>query len=364
MNRLICCACLLVFGSAVFSQKVYFIFLQSESEQPFFVKLNEKTYNSAPPGYLILSHLKDSSYNFKIDFPQNKWPGQQFSVIIKSRDHGFLLKNFAEKGWGLFDLQTMGVQMSAENSAKDKIIKTELKEVSAFTEMLSKAANDPSLKEKPVATVKQDQKPVLVQSAIVLQEVKTQKEQPIVNTVLIEPPLKKKEEAPIATHDETNNKTQQAQTGFAQSYKKSIVIKKSESSTTEGFGLTFIDQYADGANDTIRIIIPNQNTLSEALVKNNCSTIASENDFLKLRKKMAGQKTEEFMINEAKKEFNAKCFTIEQIKNLGTLFLNEAAKFQFYEAAYPYSSDKNNFTVLQAELKDPYFIHRFKNLLK
>src|SRR5687767_4844812 len=121
MSRFICCVLSLAFCSAAFSQKVYFIYLQSEAEQPFFVKINEKTYGSTSSGYLILSQLKDSSYNFKIGFPQNKWPDQQFSVDIKTKDHGYLLKNFAEKGWGLFDLQKSGVLMSAENKAKAKI---------------------------------------------------------------------------------------------------------------------------------------------------------------------------------------------------------------------------------------------------
>ena len=79
---------------------------------------------------------------------------------------------------------------------------------------------------------------------------------------------------------------------------------------------------------------------------------------------MAGQKSEEAMIEEARKAFKAKCYSTEQIKNLGNLFLNEAAKFQFYEAVYPYSTDRDNFTVLQTELKDNYFIHRFRNLVK
>ena len=79
---------------------------------------------------------------------------------------------------------------------------------------------------------------------------------------------------------------------------------------------------------------------------------------------MAGQKTDESMISEAEKVFKTKCFTIVQVKNLGNLFLNEAGKFQFYEAAYPHSSDKDDFPTLQAEFKDNYFIHRFKNLVK
>ena len=78
---------------------------------------------------------------------------------------------------------------------------------------------------------------------------------------------------------------------------------------------------------------------------------------------MAGEKENEGMILEAKKEFKSKCFSVEQIRNLGNLMLNEAGKFQFYEAAYPSSSDKAGFSVLQAEFRDPYFVHRFKNLV-
>jgi hypothetical protein len=39
-------------------------------------------------------------------------------------------------------------------------------------------------------------------------------------------------------------------------YKRSTVLRRSESSTSEGFGLTFVDQY-DGGSDTVRLLIPN-----------------------------------------------------------------------------------------------------------
>ncbi|MGZ8554191.1 MAG: hypothetical protein ACXWV8_12335, partial [Chitinophagaceae bacterium] len=179
MSRFICSILLLAFCSVAFSQKVYFIYLQSEAEQPFSVKINEKTYNSSPSGYLILSNLKDSSYNFKISFPQNKWPAQQFSVTIKSKDYGYLLKNFGEKGWGLFDLQTMSVLMSG-TVAREKAGKTELREVSAFTEILSRAANDPTLKEKPVFAVnKKEEKKETVQPAVAKTEKIVPQEQPV-----------------------------------------------------------------------------------------------------------------------------------------------------------------------------------------
>ena len=53
MSRFICCVFLLAFCSAAFSQKVYFIYLQSEAEQPFFIKIGEKTYSSVLPVILF-----------------------------------------------------------------------------------------------------------------------------------------------------------------------------------------------------------------------------------------------------------------------------------------------------------------------
>jgi hypothetical protein len=442
MNRFLCCLFLLGLNAIAFSQKQYFVYVQAETEQPFFVKINEKVYSSDGSGYLILSKLKDTNYNFKIGFPQNKWPEQQFSVSIKSKDRGFLLKNFGEKGWGLFDLQTLAVIM-AYDTAKDKATKSNASEISAFTEILSRAANDPSLKEKPVAIVKYDEKPVVVQPAVVKEEVKAPKEQPAINTILVEQSSKytdsflsakkeiikkediakitdqqKKAEQPVAkVADEVKKKTDTSaiieQSGKKEeisiadkggkkskadkdvdslaNYKRSVVTKKSESSTTEGLGLIFIDELAIGKRDTVQIVIPNPaNFISKAddqpveqkkflnltaddkdispigasaISKKTCSSVASENDFLKLRKKMAAQKTDEQMINESKKVFKSKCFTTEQVKNLGNLFLNEAGKFQFYETAYPFNSDQNNFTSLQLELKDAYFIHRFKKMV-
>lgn len=419
MKSFVCCLILLVSCLESFSQKTYFIYIQSETDHPFFVQINEKTYSSTASGYLILSKLKDSSYSFNVGFPQSKWPEQRFSMDIKSRDRGFLLKNFGEKGWGLFDLQTMGVQMSVENAA-DKAGKTEMREVSAFTNILSKAANDPSLKDKPIFAVNKKEEKTVISQPVVKEEPIALKEQPVVDSVRVSEPLTKKEESPDVVNKEmpqkevtpaidkekaANNEPspvlvkeqvipqgEEIKATPVREYKKSVVVKKSESSTTEGFGITFVDEYTDGQKDTIQIIIPNQSSIlakmddqpedesrfidvkelprqdklsrTKNIANNNCSSVASENDFLKLRKKMVGQKTDDSMINEAEKVFKAKCFTIEQVKNLGNLFLNEAGKFQFYEAAYPHSSDRDNFTVLQAEFKDNYFIHRFKNLVK
>ena len=72
------------------------------------------------------------------------------------------MKNFGEKGWGLFDLQTLNVLM-ASNETKETI-KMEKKEVSAFTDILAKASDDPSLRERPVFATRMEEKPAIVES--------------------------------------------------------------------------------------------------------------------------------------------------------------------------------------------------------
>ena len=58
-------------------------------------------------------------------------------------------KELGKRDGGLFDLQTLAVQMPVSGATANAPVKKEEKEVSDFTEVLSKAADDPSLKEKP-----------------------------------------------------------------------------------------------------------------------------------------------------------------------------------------------------------------------
>ena len=79
---------------------------------------------------------------------------------------------------------------------------------------------------------------------------------------------------------------------------------------------------------------------------------------------MAAKNDDDEMIDEAKKYFKTKCFTSLQIKNLSVLFLNDAGKYKFFDLAYSYVSDPDNFGSLQSELKDEYYINRFKAMIR
>jgi len=102
---------------------------------------------------------------------------------------------------------------------------------------------------------------------------------------------------------------------------------------------------------------------SEAGGNKKCQTVADNDDFLKLRRKMATRTNDDGMLDEAKKYFKSTCFSTEQIKNLSTMFLSNAGKFNFFTVAYNYTTDVENFSSLQSELKEEAYINRFKELV-
>lgn len=448
MNKLLSCLLGLLVSQAVYSQKDYFVYLQSEGGQPFFVRMNEQTYSSSANGYLILSRMRDSSYTFRVGWPGKPEEQPYFTVKVGAKDRGLLLKHFTGEGWGLFDLQSMEMVKSHAAPASNSSVKLEPRPVSNFTDVLAKAANDPTLRmkevkvEKPVVKEEKKEAPVVVKKeeprkepvkevtapiadtvAIVAEKKETpalapdtlvKKTDPIAEelqvaqdtvavvkpqpkaeekTIVEEKPVLKqeepvvKEEKPAAKQEEPVVQEQRTETSYA----RSKVSRRSESSTTEGFSLTFVDEYVDGHRDTIKILIPNapkawqkepakvsvaeekkfldipvtaSDSTKTSVKANNCQQKASESDFLKLRKKMAAATTDDGMIREAKKGFEQKCYTVKQVRNLGSLFLNDAAKFQFFEAASKYVSDADNLPAMGDDLKNEYYLRRFKKVLE
>ena len=474
MKRIILAVCFAMGAFLLNAQKIYFVYLQTDSGEPFFVRMDDKLYTSTASGYLILPRLKDSTYNFKLGFP-GKNIDLDFSTSINKRDHGYLVKNFGEKGWGLFDLQTLSIQMSPSNvKSAAGINNNSNAPVNAFTDMLAKAADDPSLKQNLILVKEEEKKPEIVQTAqkeekkpevteaVVKEEKKSETITPI-NRI-----EEKKADSVAANVQKIDTTAQASIVKPEETYRKSQVIKISGVATAGGFESVFVDEYQNGNKDTVRILIPGDNkevimkeeskpdstketkkfleistdtahviNKSQSEVKkeeqkkwwpfnknkdsetskidekkkpetkktgifgknrnetnakpkpqseaktgepkklglfNNknktattgtktCRAVAGNDDFLKLRRRMAAKTNDDGMLEEASKYFKEKCFTTEQIKNLSSMFLSNAGKYNFFDAAHGYVSDKENFSSLQTELKDEYYVNRFKTLL-
>jgi hypothetical protein len=295
----------------------------------------------------------------------------------------------------------MAISDIAVNEIKKEAVK---KDESAFTQILAKASDDSTLLEKPdLSLIHEEKKDTVVKEAVTPPAPKPEEKK---NEIVEEKPDKneKIEQPSVLPKEETQVKIEKEKPAQKEFYKKSDVTRKSESSTSDGFGLVYIDEYANGTKDTVRIFIPQPKesfqpgknetkeerkfldipdstaqTVKQApaetktagteivksvINKNNCTSAADESDFFRLRKKIAGETGDDNMIGEARKVFKSKCFTAGQIKNLSLLFLTDAGKYKFFDAAYSYVSDMENFASLQAELKDEYYINRFKVMLR
>ena len=466
MKKILFAITFICLGSIAMAQKVFFIYLQSEKQTPFFVKMGDKVHSSTASGYLILSSLKDSVYVFTIGYPGIKAGESKFSVAINNKDHGFLIKNL-EDGPGLFDLQTLSVTkplLSSTRNGGQQTVRTD-----AFTKLLSRATDDASLlfeTVKPVETIAVTEKPKEKKKEVEVEKMtpppvetntasigssgidETNKEIAKVeetkidqgeviqkekaSAIVKEKELDEKISAPtkkeIVTNDEPVDSIKQQATPIEKPiettaivketereeemqekkpeikntspeiqntpYKRSVITRRSESSTTEGFGLVFIDADSE-VKDTIRILIPHpkkkfveeeavatQPKTSEPEIKEDvkpetspnasteqskyviaCTFRASDKEFLKLRKNMASETNDERMILEAKKYFRNKCFTTEQVRSLSALFLTSASKYQFFDAAFTHVLDPAEFASLGLEIKDEYYLKRFKALI-
>ena len=121
-------------------------------------------------------------------------------------------------------------------------------------------------------------------------------------------------------------------------------------------------QSKENENGAQIIVLPK--VVTSSTVNSDCKSFADDSDFLRLRKKMAAENTNEDMIAVARKEFRGRCFSTEQIKNLSYLFLNDKGKYQFFDAAYAYTSDSNLYESLAGQLTDPYYLNRFRAMIR
>jgi hypothetical protein len=103
--------------------------------------------------------------------------------------------------------------------------------------------------------------------------------------------------------------------------------------------------------------------LKSVMINSDCKNFSTDEDFLKLRKKMVAEKNDEGMIKVAKKNFKTKCFTTEQIKNLSVLFIRDEGKYMFFDTAYPFVSDSDLYPALEKQLSDIYYITRFRAMI-
>lgn len=474
-------------------QQTYFMYIQHDQRKPFFVKLDRKIFSSTPAGYLILPKLSAGKIEMAIGFPKSADPDLKFTCSIDRQDVGYLLRSFGEKGFGLFNLQTLDVVMQQAAPDAQDLAKTG----DPFAEKLANVVGDPSIVPKKPVVVEPNPQPTPMTPVA---------ETPIVsdtNATLVAKPEGSMEPKPVGDSQETlvvaassttatphigrmqtelkpdgmsliyldsigtsvdtidvwiqtealslpaqpnpasSNPALESGTGAADSLVVAPTIPSSVTAPAidSAGGRPFLQMELPSPHarvdsvrsDTVAVLtpapidslvkhVPSATVVAEPTAKaeppaaaitsvevttnppsetspvqtnvegpsnitptpiepaktetekvaqvdtrslnSDCKALATDDDFLKLRKKMAGASDEDDMVATARKVMKQKCFTTQQVRNLGVLFLTEPSRYAFFDMAYAFVSDTGNYAALEDQLKDAYFINRFRALIR
>jgi hypothetical protein len=406
------------------AQQNWFLFIQSESNQPFYVRIGETIHSSSSVGHLIINGLRDSTYRLAIGFPQSQYREQQFFVPVRKKDHGFELKKTDGRSWILYDwldqetiksprsdsllygerkkddgfasLMAAVVKDSAVLYASvvkaeppKKIEKTEID--SAIVAKIDSLAKDTVVKAEPVVVKTETPKPDSVVKDTIALVVKEQDKTPPVtklneqtgseekklvfldntigikkDTITIIIPLEKSEPVKDTTEKKKvvvikEEKPEPEKNNTAQSLMDSVAaLKKTDSVATVKAEMKKIDSVA---------IAPAKEPEPEKpmgliLLNSDCVKFAKDLDVDKLRIKMMNEKDPGNRIFIAHKVFKTMCFATSHIKGLSELFPGDELKFRFFETAWPFVSDTSQFKTLEVTLTDSFFITRFRTLLR
>jgi len=364
-------------------QQSYLILIDADNGQPFHVRIGDTIFNSSDIGHLTIPHLTDSTYNISIGFPKNQLREQTFSIKVNKRDQGFQLRNLRDKNWTLYNWQTHEMKSPLpDSSANQQMAERGARKDDAFSRLMSAVVNDTSVMYSAFVSAAKV-KDTVAFKADSIQVAKEKNKKPILPGAVATTDLKEK-----------NSKNK----------KYPFIRKIGQRSLPHSLRITYLDGTQEGSVDTVTMFIffekdtatggdslkkmtqpanrkklaGNTKNINDStaikttstakgsntnIVYADCKDLASDNDLGSLRVSILVENTEESKIAAAKKAFKIKCYSVKQIRILTELFANDEGRYKFFEAAYPYVSDRENYSQLTGLLTDNKYINQFKKMI-
>lgn len=391
MTRLLVAFALLTAPVPATAQERHFLYLQTDNEQAFYLRIDGETRSSTAAGYLILPRLKDGPVEFVVGFPLRKHPEYRFRIEDLREDRGYALKDFGAKGWGLFDLMSLQVTYG-ERFARDSVATAAVRPPAPrdpFATVLASAIGDSSLMDaalvvpERITTTPRSPQPVvgdpttaarkdLRDTAITEGRPLPAPDSRMAGTVPDSPTLVRvrlPEPMPAAVDGAG------AQTRPMPATEASRIRKLLDFSDSTGLQVVYADPGEEGGLDTVAVWIPAVRppadtaagsiaaSLTGRPLRTDCQGMVSVAELGQLRRRMEAIPDEDAKVAAALREFRLRCFTSEQVRSLLVVFLRDEGRYKLLDAAFPRVYDQGAFLDLQSVLRDSYFIHRFRRLV-
>lgn len=141
----------------LWAQGNYYIYIQSEDNQPFYVKHGSRVLESSGNGDLILSNLSGGSCEFLVGFPEKTGVEWKFTCVTAETDQAYILRTSDSKAIELSTLKqgknVAGIKVETANTtqtARQEKKATGVVSDDPFSAMLAQVVNDPTIRQQPV----------------------------------------------------------------------------------------------------------------------------------------------------------------------------------------------------------------------
>lgn len=280
-------ALLVLTAATNYAQQDYFVLIQSDSNQPFYVHMADKIFPSSPHGYLVLPQLKEGDYSAAIGFPGHLLPDQQFSFSIHNKDLDLQLKDLGDKGWGLFNPQTQEWRMPEKKEDPASGTRPEgVKKDDAFSRLMAAVVSDTAVMYNNYAAAPPSETPPPAGPVDSLRGalVKTDSLRPAPDTpasgtapsaVVAVVPAGKAPSAVVSAEAPPSVVVPAADSAAAvapRAHGADTIVRISERWYPRSIRIVYADRAGGGKTDTVQVIIPLDTALRQAKHPVNANT--------------------------------------------------------------------------------------------
>lgn len=146
----------MILFSMVNAQTGHYLFIQTENNQPFYLRLMGANLSSNASGYLLIPKLTNGDYELHIGFAQSD-KEQKFMVKVEGKDLGFSLKQELDNTWSLFNLVDFTLLKGVSVNVQPKEVKKQ-PELEIPSEPVQQISKEPTI----IKEVASSPKPVKV----------------------------------------------------------------------------------------------------------------------------------------------------------------------------------------------------------
>jgi len=229
----------------------YFVLIQADSGQAFYIRLDSQLYSSSQAGHLILSQLKDSVYTITVGFPAQIYPEQRYLLNILQRDWSLHLSR-QDNRWSLTDDQEQTMPVVADPAAAEMPLLAGAKKDDAFSQLMAAIVRDTAVMYNTYATTS-DSTQTSVRTDTAAPIAATKPGSPADTVTGTSQPVTPAQQTTVSP---SNSSFTSITSSSAIPSSPTGVVKLSEHKSTQSLSLVYTDHPVDKKTDTIDVVIP------------------------------------------------------------------------------------------------------------